>query len=253
MMESEWLACTNPILMLEYLRGKASDRKLRLFGLACCRRIPGPFFDVAALAVLLTAERFADGTATRKGLSAAIRRAMDAEEERIGGAVQTTHWWQPISAALGSSETVRWLAESVVQRVHALNNDRKAVIRAAAGDELRAARESWAKAEAAANKERITQCHLLRDIVPYQATKCDTNLLTSEVATLARVAYEERALPSGELDTARLAVLADALEEAGCTDADILTHLRGPGPHVRGCWVLDLLLGKDDINHPTPS
>jgi hypothetical protein len=43
----------------------------------------------------------------------------------------------------------------------------------------------------------------------------------------------------------RLPVLADALEEAGCTDADILSHLRGPGPHVRGCWVVDLLLGKE--------
>jgi hypothetical protein len=41
------------------------------------------------------------------------------------------------------------------------------------------------------------------------------------------------------------AILADALEEAGCTDAAILSHLRGPGPHVRGCWVVDLLLGKE--------
>jgi hypothetical protein len=46
------------------------------------------------------------------------------------------------------------------------------------------------------------------------------------------------------LDTVRLAVLADALEEAGCADADLLVHLRGPGPHARGCWVLELLLGK---------
>jgi hypothetical protein len=51
--------------------------------------------------------------------------------------------------------------------------------------------------------------------------------------------------PQGTLDPARLAVLADALEEAGCTDPDILSHLRGTGPHVRGCWVIDLLLGKD--------
>jgi hypothetical protein len=43
----------------------------------------------------------------------------------------------------------------------------------------------------------------------------------------------------------RLPILADALEEAGCTDADILAHCRGPGPHVRGCWVVDLLLGKE--------
>ena len=54
---------------------------------------------------------------------------------------------------------------------------------------------------------------------------------------LAQAIYEERRF--GDLP-----VLADALEEAGCTDADILSHCRGPGPHVRGCWVVDLLLGK---------
>jgi hypothetical protein len=54
----------------------------------------------------------------------------------------------------------------------------------------------------------------------------------------------ERHLPSGTLDNSRLAILADALEEAGCTSEEILGHLRGPGPHVRGCWVVDLCLGK---------
>jgi hypothetical protein len=63
------------------------------------------------------------------------------------------------------------------------------------------------------------------------------------VPRLARAAYEERSLPAGTLDRARLAVLADALEEAGCADPDILSHLRG-GPHVRGCWAIDLLLGN---------
>ena len=58
------------------------------------------------------------------------------------------------------------------------------------------------------------------------------------------LAYDERLMPSGELDLGRLAVLSDALEEAGCTSAEILTHLRSPGPHVRGCWALDLILGK---------
>ena len=61
----------------------------------------------------------------------------------------------------------------------------------------------------------------------------------------AQAAYEERELPSGHLSPTRLAVLADALEEAGCRDADLLAHLRAPGPHVRGCWALDLLLGKE--------
>jgi len=58
------------------------------------------------------------------------------------------------------------------------------------------------------------------------------------VPKLARAIYDERAFD-------RLPVLADALEDAGCTDADILTHCRSGGEHVRGCWVVDLLLGKD--------
>jgi hypothetical protein len=61
---------------------------------------------------------------------------------------------------------------------------------------------------------------------------------------LAEAAYAERTLPPGTLDPARLALLADALEDAGCTDGELLGHLRGPGPHVRGCWALDLVLGK---------
>jgi hypothetical protein len=63
------------------------------------------------------------------------------------------------------------------------------------------------------------------------------------VPTLARAAYEERLLPSGTLDPERLSVLADALEEAGA-DADLFAHLRSPGPHVRGCHVVDLLTGR---------
>jgi len=58
-------------------------------------------------------------------------------------------------------------------------------------------------------------------------------------------AYHDRSLPAGTLDRDRLAVLADALEDAGCSHAEMLTHLRGVGPHVRGCWVVDLLLGKE--------
>ena len=65
---------------------------------------------------------------------------------------------------------------------------------------------------------------------------------TASVRAIAQATYEDRLLPDGALDPARLAVLADALEEAGCTDADLLRHLRTPAVHVRGCWALDLLL-----------
>jgi hypothetical protein len=62
---------------------------------------------------------------------------------------------------------------------------------------------------------------------------------------VAQAAYDNRKLPAGTIDPARLAVLADALEEAGCTDLTMLAHLRGPGPHFRACWPLDLVLAKE--------
>src|SRR5262249_8200912 len=69
-------------------------------------------------------------------------------------------------------------------------------------------------------------------------------LRTRLLSSLAQAAYEARELPLGYLDPDRLAILADALEDAGCDNVDILEHLRSPLPHVRGCWALDLLLGK---------
>jgi hypothetical protein len=65
------------------------------------------------------------------------------------------------------------------------------------------------------------------------------------VLALAQTAYDDRLLPAGTRDPDRLAILADALEDAGCDNAEILSHLRGSGPHVRGCWVVDLLLRNE--------
>jgi hypothetical protein len=92
---------------------------------------------------------------------------------------------------------------------------------------------------------------LLRDLfgpLPFREVPIDTAWLAwnkGTVQRLAEAAYNERQMPSGHLDSTHLAVLADALEEAGVTDADLLDHLRGPGFHVRGCHVLDLILQKD--------
>src|SRR5262249_41652079 len=79
---------------------------------------------------------------------------------------------------------------------------------------------SEARVEGAKRAERALQCQLCRCVL----------------GNLARVADEDRKLPAGGLDLTRLAILADALEEAGCAEASILSHLRGPGPHVRGCF-----------------
>jgi hypothetical protein len=90
------------------------------------------------------------------------------------------------------------------------------------------------------------QAALLREVFgnPFRPATLNPAWQTPQVVPLAQAAYEERELPSGHLDVLRLAVLADALEDAGCDQADLLAHLRGPCPHVRGCWVIDLLLGK---------
>jgi hypothetical protein len=94
------------------------------------------------------------------------------------------------------------------------------------------------------------QCDLLRDIVanPFRVSPFIAPVWLcwndETIPLLAWASYEERSLPAGLLDTVRLTVLADALEDAGCDDADLLGHLRGPGLHVRGCFAVDLLLGK---------
>jgi hypothetical protein len=88
---------------------------------------------------------------------------------------------------------------------------------------------------------------LLRCIAgnPFRPVPFDPAWRSPTVSDLAKAAYEHRALPSGELEPARLAVLADALEEAGCDNRDILNHLRSSGPHVRGCWALDLVFNRE--------
>jgi hypothetical protein len=70
----------------------------------------------------------------------------------------------------------------------------------------------------------------------------DPDRRAGNVSGLARAAYDERLMPGGELDPHRLAVLSDALEEAGASD-ELTAHLRSPGPHARGCHVVDLCLG----------
>jgi hypothetical protein len=94
--------------------------------------------------------------------------------------------------------------------------------------------------------EKQVQAALFRDIIgnPFRSILLDPSWLTPTVLSLAQTAYGNRNLPAGTLDNQRLAVLTDALEDAGATGA-ILEHLRSEGPHVRGCFALDLLLGKE--------
>jgi hypothetical protein len=210
MTEEDWLACTDPKRMLDYLRRKASDRKLRLFACDGCRRLWWLLRDKRSRTAVEVSEHYADGLVGPAELAAAAgdaRRAADeAERARSRG------WYAAWTAAMTA-------------------------------EEARAAAE-WVAANAAFDAE------LLRDIFgnPFRPASLDPAWLTWSTGTvpkIAQAAYDERELPSGHLDTARLAILADALEEAGCDLPDLLGHLRGPGPHVRGCWAVDLLLGKE--------
>jgi hypothetical protein len=126
------------------------------------------------------------------------------------------------------------------ERVHAVKEAARHAIRAA---EIRAGPLGC---QEAAWSHRQLQTGFLRDIFgnPFQPVPFNLAWRTPDIVSLAHAAYDERILPSGELDHQRLAVLADALLDAGCTSVDVLDHLRGPGPHVRGCWLVDAILDK---------
>ena len=192
MTEAEWLACGNPEPMLEFLRGRLSERRWRLFDCAVARLLPSledPAQDQERARAVATAELFADAGVSKKQLKRAARCS--------GG---EGFWTVAHTDAFEAAEYS--IADSYLV-------DRQGEL---AG--------------------------LLRDIAgnPFR-DPCVAAWRTPDVLALARAIYDEHGFE-------RLPILGDALEEAGCADADVLGHCRGPGPHVRGCWVLDLLLEK---------
>jgi hypothetical protein len=225
----EWSAGTDPQAMLGSLRGggRAGARKLRLFACACVRRVWPLLVDGRSRGAVEAAEREADGLAADREMDLA---ACEAEEV----------WKQP--------------AHRQEDLTAAEHDAAVAAFWACAADAFAAALHASYKVEDAARSnprragERVAQCRLLRDVFgdtvgpPTPLDRAVLEWSESIVQRLALAAYEDRLLPLGALDPERLAVLADALDEAGCTDVGMLNHLRGPGPHVRGCWAVDLLL-----------
>jgi hypothetical protein len=233
MTEAGWNSCTNPQVMLDWLRsqGNLSDRKARLFAVACCRRIGALMPDEGLRSAVVTMERFADAQANSADRKSARRDAQVAQHtgrgvlaNRVAAAV----------FALGGRE-VRWATPEAIR------------LAAEAGA---ASRTEWLSAEwrAALQVERAAQSRLLDDLLPFRTAPADPRWFAWSQNTprrLAEAAYEERWLPEGRLDGCRLAVLADALAEAGCDNEEMLLHLRQQGVvHVRGCWVVDAVRGK---------
>jgi hypothetical protein len=219
MTEEEWLACKSPGGMLTYLREqsgvarrKGGRRTLRLFACACCRRVWHKLAEDRDRRVVLLSEAFADGMASAEELESARRRCLD----------RTGRVYPAVRAAIAAADPQpRAAAKAVTFGVcgaiasHGVGYD-----------------ERW-KAEAEA------MAGIVREVFgnPFRPAVLDPAWRTPGVAAVAHAIYEERSFD-------QLPILADALEDARCDDEAILGHCRGPGPHVRGCWALDLILAK---------
>jgi len=222
MTEQEWLECAEPQKMLDLLRGKASDRKLRLFAVACCRRIQHLLEDERSLHAVAVAERFADSCAGederhRAAADASRARSRDRNDDALAAAYYTVSLNSPANhpdAEWGVAiEVVACVSGAITQRYSAEANV----------------------------AERVFQSCLLRDIfgaILFRHAPLDRAWLTPTVVSLATAIYDERAFE-------RLPILADALEESGCDQIDLLAHCRGPELHVRGCFAIDLVLVKE--------
>lgn len=200
--------------MLDFLGNRRGARKDQLFAVACCQQIHNLLTHTGCQAIAV-AERFADGGLAPEALHAA-RSQIERPKE------QSRHFASVAAkAACGSFD-----------RDHAAH---AAIFAAHAASVHAQVRSQDGTGQAA----KVSQAALARCIFgnPYRPVVFDPLWRTESVVVLASSIYADCAFN-------RLPVLADALEDAGCASDDILTHLRGPGPHVRGCWVVDRLLGK---------
>jgi hypothetical protein len=224
MNEAKWLKCSDPQQQLKFLWRNGSHRKLRLFACACSRRVWH----------LLTGEN------GRVAVEVAERRAEVAERYAVGMEVD-----EELASATDLLEVVAPTGRPYPNAPAYYATWQHAPD--AATSTAQATVEAIQYAAGDPDVEQTAQAATLRDIFanPFRPVVLNPAWGTPTVAALATAAYEERILPAGTLEPDRLAVLADALEDAGCDNADLLSHLRTPGPHVRGCWVLDLILSKD--------
>jgi hypothetical protein len=216
MTEAEWLA-TDLMTMWRYLADKASERKLRLVAVACCRELWEFIRDERGRRATVVAERYADGMATAGELQAAYEDAAVLEPEIDSYPAEKASAWVAHQSAVVASENALGHSATGAYDVpgHFL---------------------LWRRQK---KRMRKFSVKLLREVFgnPFHPVAADPSWRTSTVVSLAEGIYADRAFD-------RLPILADALQDAGCENPDVLGHCRGPGPHARGCWVVDLLLGK---------
>jgi len=229
MTEAQWLAATEPTVMLSHMhtvvrvaQQRGGRRKLRLFACACCRAMWQFLAEADQRRAVEVAEMFADEQCEAAELAQAKNGGWHAycklvKQHITEGRPQD----QQKSHVLLAAHAVGWVAHKQA--------------RGAAKEG--AANLRWIKTGQDQNR---LMCKWLRDIFgnPFRPVAFSPEWRTSTAVALAGQMYESR-------DFSAMPILADALQDAGCDNEAILSHCRGSGPHVRGCWVVDLVLGKE--------
>ncbi len=229
--EATWGVCPDPFEMLNFLHmsGWGSNRKLRLLCCALCRAVEHLLTDERYRRALDVAERYADGLAGASELREA-RGVVWAVSEHTGD----YDWSEDKQGMLLAANAVGWATAPPE------SPDPLAYLAGAAALGAKNASVHEGLSEA---KVHASQSDVVRDILgplPFRPVTVPPSVLgwdNGAVVKLAQAIYSEGRF--GDLP-----ILADALEEAGCDDPEILAHPRAAGPHFRGCWAIDALLGK---------
>jgi hypothetical protein len=254
--EAAWFGCTDPRPMCTLLRGKERGRKFRLFACACCRHVAHLLTDERSHHALDLFEGFLDGELTLKEYGVGEREAADAcaVQTQIAGAAESSFGSEADRVRLFAFMFAAQAVADCFGNITSAPADCCGALRGYGTAELTddaKLRETGDRIETA---ERVYQAALLREIFgnPFQPVALDPVWRTEVVVSLARKMYASR-------DFSQMPDLAEALLDAGCDNERILNHCRysilqaaeptgspGTGPclHVRGCWVVDLVLGK---------
>lgn len=246
MTEAEWLACIDPQPMIEFLGRRASDRKVRLFAVACCRRVWASLEHEEFREAVRRAEAFADGLAARDEMLRAYEKARavfvtlhDGKDNGPGAALTASAFPGPKKSIL--QRIVDVLDEPLWEDEFDKGN-RLAPALVTAKHAARAAATlegEWNVLDSPATlAEHRMQTELVRCLFgnPFRPQPVVAEVTDAARAQAAAI-YEERAFDG-------MPALAEALRAAGIADADFLEHCLSGRQHARGCWVLDLLLGK---------
>ena len=221
MTEDEWLTTDDADRLMSWCFDHMSCRKLLLYACACCHALSHRFQDARSWKVVLAVEDYVEEEelpdsfySVTLGAGEALRRCDSLPKE--------------YARAAGSASFAAYILATAIVGCGELSRVDK-----------RGAANAISHLRRGTKRSRTHQSRLLREIVGnlFRPVSIGQAWASSTVLGLAEGIYADRAFD-------RMPILADALEEAGCDNADILSHCRGDGPHVRGCWVVDLVLGK---------